>query len=512
MLVNDLLSRNVRNRPEEEMIFCEPCNLRLTYSEFDHRVNMLCNMLSKEGIQRGESIAIVSPNCHIQMEFIMAAAKGGYILVEIDHRLSSKEVEYIIDDSGARILFVGRDCEKVTSAACDRFANLKKIDLIRGYDKILSSCSKKEPETTAKEEDVLIILYTSGTTGRPKGVILTHKNLIAMTLTGVSSLNIFCENDVTLHTSPFSHIAAIWPFLVHCYYGGSNVIPKSLDPIHILKTIEQEKITTWNTVPVVIHRVIDTPEKERYDISSLRCVSYGASPIPIPVLKKALEYFGKILHQVYGSTETGVITHLAAQDHMPEGSEQEIKRLSSCGKEAVNAEIRVIKPNGTPVMIGESGEVITRGDNVSQGYWRKEEETQKSMRDGWFHTGDLAAVDRDRFIYITGRIKDLIVSGGENVAPREIEAAIHECEGVKEVAVVGLPHRKWGEAVTCFVVPQPGANISEDDLMTFCRTRLAGYKRPKSFVFVEEFPRTTSGKVLARELRAAYANKYDEKE
>jgi|SRR3989339_49049 len=509
MIVNDLLSRNVRNRPEKEMVYCEPCNLRLTYREFDQRVNIICNMLSQEGILKGEKIAIISPNCHTQMELIMAAAKGGYILVEIDHRLSSKEVEYIIDDSGARILFVGRGCENVVSKIGDTFPALKKIDLLNEYDNILSSYPNKEPETSAKEEDILMLLYTSGTTGKPKGCILTHKNMISMTINSASTIGIFCEADITMHTSPFSHIAAIWPFLVHCYHGGSNVIPKNLDPMHLLETIENEKVTTWNTVPVVIQRVVDTPEKGRYDISSLRCVSYGASPIAIPVLKEALKYFGKTLCQVYGATETGQTTFLSAHDHKTEGSEQETKRLSSCGKEVLNAEIKIIKPDGTPVATGESGELILRGDFVSQGYWRKPEETKNSMKGGWFYSGDLAAEDSDKFIYITGRKKDLIVSGGENVAPREIEAAIHEHPAVKEVVVVGLPHRKWGEAVTCFVVLQSGAKVSEDDIMTFCRTRLAGYKRPKAIVFVDDFPRTSSGKVLARELRSSYANKFE---
>jgi len=506
MITSDLLARNVRNRPEREVVFCEPCRLRLTYQEFDQRINKLCNMILHEGIEKGERIAVISPNCHMHLELLMAATKGGWVLVEVDHRLSSKEMEYIVEDSQPRIVFVGRGLEDLMSSVSGRFRNLKQIGLPNEYEKIIASYASKEPEIEVREQDIVTIMYTSGTTGMPKGVIYTHKNLMASVINLASTMDV-CEDDKTLHSSPFSHIAPIWPFLLHCYYGGGNVIIKDVDPIHVLKTIEKERITTWNTVPVMISRIVDTEEKGGFDVSSLRWITYGASHIAVPTLRKALDYFGRILNQVYGCTETYVITFLEAGDHKMEGSDAQLRRLMSCGKEMINTETIVIRPDGKPVKSGEIGEVITRGDHVCSGYWRKEEETRESVKNGWFSTGDLATVDDDGFVYITARKKDIIVSGGENVAPREVENALCEHEAVKEATVTGLTHRQWGEAVTGFVVLKPGANVSEADLKAFCRERLAGYKCPKAIVFVKDFPRTTSGKVVKRKIRDMYANK-----
>jgi len=503
MLAKDLLLRNVRNRPDKEAIYCEPCDLRLTYREFDRRVNSLCNMLLQNGVKKGDRIAITASNCHIQPEIIMTAAKGGWALVEIDYRLSSDEMEYIISDTEPRVLFVGRDLEDVTAPLFSKFPDLEKVSFPEDYNRVIATYSDQDPEIEFEEEEIITILYTSGTTGMPKGVIYTHKNLMASVVTRACTLYT-CENDRTLHTSPFTHVAATWPFLLHCYHGGSNVIITNPDGVHILEIIEKERITTWNSVPALLIRILDVKDKERFDISSLRWITYGAAPIAMPVLRKALDYFGPIMNHVYGCTETYLLSCLKAEDFKLDGTEteKEIRRmLASCGKEAINTETRVVNEDGVPVKPGEVGEIITRGDHVTPGYWRKEEETRKSIKNGWFYTGDLATVDEEGYLYIVGRKKDIIITGGENVAPKEVENVLYKHEAVKEVAVVGLPHKKWGEAIAGFVILKDGAEVAENDLIAFSRERLAGYKTPKTIVFVEDFPRTPSGKILTRRLR-----------
>jgi len=436
----------------------------------------------------------------------MTAAKGGWPLVEIDHRLSANEIEYIISDSKPRVLFVGEGLAGVTAPIFQLFPGLKKVSFPDDYEKIISSYSEEDPEVEINQEDIITILYTSGTTARPKGVIYTHKNLSAAIHNMAVTVRV-TENDKTLHTSPFSHIAPIWPFLLHCYYGGSNVIINTSDPYAILETIQEEKISTWNTVPMILSRIVDTAGKESFDVLSLKWIVYGASPIGVPQLRKAISFFGNILNQVYGSTEVYLVTFLRAEDHKLEGSEKEIKRLTSCVLEILNTETIVVNQDGKRVKPGEIGEVITRGDHVSPGYWGKDEETKQSMKDGWFFTGDLATVDEEEFIYIKGRRKEIIISGGENVSPREVEDVLYAHKAVKEAAVVGLPHEVWGEAVTAFVILQEGQPVPASDLLGFCRTKLAGYKCPKAVVFLENFPQTTSGKILKRKLRDWYAEK-----
>jgi len=506
MIISDLLKRNIRNRPDKEVIYCKPCKCRLTYQDLNRRVNSLCNMLLKEGVEKGERLCVVSLNCHIQPELLMTAAKGGWPLVEINHRLSVKEIEYIINDSKPRVLFVGEGLADITAPIFQLFPRLNKVGFPDDYEKIISSYSEKEPEVEIKEEDIVTILYTSGTTARPKGVLYTQKNLSAAIHNMAVTVEV-TENDKTLHTSPFSHIAPIWPFLLHCYYGGSNVIINTSDPYSILETIEKEKISTWNTVPMLLSRIIDTKGKESFDVSSLKWIVYGASPIGLPLLRNAISFFGNILNQVYGSTEVYLITFLRAEDHKLEGSKKEIKRLTSCGLEILNTETIVVNQDGKRVKPGEIGEVITHGDHVSSGYWGKEEETKQSMKDGWFFTGDLATVDEDGFIYIRGRRKEIIISGGENVSPREVEDVLYAHKAVKEAAVAGLPHEVWGEAVTAFVILHDGQTVSESNLLSFCREKLAGYKCPKAVIFLEKFPHTTSGKILKRKLRDWYADK-----
>lgn len=507
MNIWDFVKQEAINRPSKETMYCIPCQLRLTYKDLNRRVNSLCNMLVERGLKKGDRIAIISPNCHIHPEVLLTAAKGGWVCAAIDHRLTTSEIEFVLGDLEPSILFVGRNLNDIVHPLFSVFPKMEKIADLNEYENIIGTYSSEEPNIEVGEDDIVSITYTSGTTGRPKGVIYTHKNLI----TAWSNLAVmldFRSNDRTLHTSPFSHVAPVWPFLLHCYYGGSNVIIDKFDPEYILEIMEREKISTWNSVPIFISRVLGVKGKEKYDLSSLRTIIYGASSIALPVLREAIKYFGNILSQIYGCSEIYLVTFLSACEHILDGPDHEVKRLESCGLPMkLYNEVRVVNADDIDVKPGEIGEVIYRGAQLSPGYWRNEEETRRCRKGEWFYTGDLATVDDDGYIYIKGRRKELIVSGGENVSPKECEDVLCRHEAVKEAAVVGIPHDQWGEAVTAFVDLKEGKSVSEGDLLRFCRERLAGYKRPKAVVFVNEFPRTTSGKIIKRQLVEAYDGK-----
>jgi long-chain acyl-CoA synthetase len=313
-------------------------------------------------------------------------------------------------------------------------------------------------------------------------------------------------NDITLHVKPFFHVGPIWPMLSHFYMGGTNVVIRGFGPKAVLETIEKEKVTNINTAPVMILRMLNYPRLKRYNLKSLRLLIYGASPMPVEILKKALAVFGNIMTQNYGSTEGIVLTRLEQKDHILNGTDSRIRRLGSCGKGGINVEVRVVDEKGDDIAFGQIGEIIARGDHIMGGYWKRPDETANTLKDGWLYTGDLATVDDEGYIYVVDRKKDMIISGGENIYPREIEEVIYTHPAVSEVAVIGVPDSEWGESVKALVVPKPGKDITEEEIMDICKRDLASYKKPKSVEFVKDLPRTPSGKILKKELKKKYCN------
>jgi long-chain acyl-CoA synthetase len=509
--VGEILSRKTDAELERLAVVCKRTNSRCTYGELNARVNKLANGLIQRGLGRGDRLGLLLPNGIQFIESFFASAKVGSALVALDSRLVGRELAYILNDAEAEALIVGPEHFEIVQSIRSQLDAVKWIvcvgDAIAGelsYEELIAAHPATEPDRGVEETDLATLYYTSGTTGIPKGIMTTHRNLWAAMINTEVALPVTSE-DITLHTSPLSHIAAVWPLLTHCHTGGGNVIVERFDAKLVLEAIEREKVTTWNSVPTMIQRVLEYPDVQKYDLSSLNWVGYGASPMPVEVLKRAIATCGNRFAQVYGSTEAYIVTLLPKEDHVVEGPEEKVKRLASCGRPIGDCEVRIVGDDGRAADRGEVGEIVVRGDSVFSGYWRQPEETTKAVKQGWFSTGDLASMDEEGYVFITGRKKDLIISGGENISPREVEEVIYRHAAVSEVAVIGVPDEKWGEAVIAVVVLREGNTASSEEIISFCKDDLARFKAPKVVDFVDSLPKTPTGKLLRRALKERYA-------
>ncbi|MDE2351201.1 MAG: long-chain-fatty-acid--CoA ligase [Alphaproteobacteria bacterium] len=479
-----------------------------TYGEIDERASRVAQGLIALGQQPGARIGYLGMNCDRYFEVLLGAFKAKAVIVGVNWRLAPPEIAYVLNDAGCEVLFVGRECYDIVAQLRADCPKLKTVIAIDGgheswpaYESWREAQSPADPMLPVADDDDVIQLYTSGTTGHPKGVQLTNANYLAIfdsaTRLGLAT---YTPDDAVLIAMPFFHVAGVNIGLLSLVHGARGVVLGEIDPTEILRLIEAKRIAYAFLVPAVILFLTQHPRARDTDFSSLKNISYGASPISESVLGTARNLMGCDFVQVYGLTETtGGGTYLPPEDHDPARG-----KLRACGLPAPGFEVRVVDAQDRPLAPREVGKIVIRANGVMKGYWHRADATKKAVAGGWFHTGDAGYFDEDGYLYIHDRLKDMIVTGGENVYPAEVENAIFGHPGVADVAVIGVPDSRWGEAVKAVVVKKPGAEVSAADLIAHARGRIAGYKLPKSVDFVDALPRNPTGKVLRRELRQPY--------
>jgi len=511
MPVGDMIRRSADRFPEKTaLIFKEK---RITYGELNQRVNALANRLLHMGGRKGDRVAVVLHNCPEFIEAYFACAKSGLVFVPINNLLKQGEFAQIIQYIEPRFLLVDSDFEDLILSVTEGMDFVEfKISLggcqsppFISYEQILARSSSEEPGAKISNDDVMSIFLTSGTTGLPKGAMRTHHHNFQNAL--VCALEMKLDiNDRTILLFPLYHVT-FEDHTRHFLMGNTVYIRRggAFDPKEVLGILSREKITTCQFVPTMVNAMLQEKSIETYDLSSLRLIPYAASPMPVELLKQAMARFKCGFIQFYGQTETGPLTTvLPPEAHVLEGTLAQLERLASAGRAALNYEVRIVDKEGRDVSVGEVGEIIVRSEAMTIGYWNLPEQTSESVRDGWRLTGDFGKFDSENNVYIVDRKNDMIISGGKNIYPREIEEVIYTHDSVLDVAVVGIPDDYWGESVKAFVVLKEGMTATEDDIISTCKERLASYKKPKSVEFREELPRSPTGKILKRKIRKEY--------
>ncbi|MGB7410748.1 MAG: fatty acid--CoA ligase [Sphingopyxis granuli] len=486
---------------EEDRVF--------TYAELEERTARVATALAEAGLEKGDRIAWIGKNSDLYFTLFFGAARAGIVMAPIGWRLSPTEWAFIVNDTKAKIVFTGPGFDAVADQLAGRLDHGPRII---GADaaRALIDATPRAAFMPSGPDDAVLQLYTSGTTGHPKGAVLSNRNLFALRKNS-ADLDLpytkWEDDEAVLVAMPCAHIGGTGLGIMALAAGLPGVILAEFNPEGVFDAVEQHGVTRFFIVPAALQMLLMHPRCASVDYSRLKYILYGAAPIPLELLRQCIRMFGAEFIQAYGMTETtGTICMLPPEDHDPEGNE----RMRSAGKPLPGVEIRIVGADGRDVSTGEVGEVVTRSSNNMLGYWNLPEATAKTMTDdGWIHTGDAGYMDADGYLYIHDRVKDMIISGGENVYPAEVESAIYGHPAVQEVAVIGVPDAKWGETVKAVCVPKPGMTIDEADVIAWARERIAAFKVPRSIDVIEALPRNASGKILRKDLRAPYWEGYE---
>ena len=482
-----------------------------TWSEFANRAAHAACVLAGLGVKQGERFGIISRNSFRHSELNYAGYCMGAVPVPVNHRLAPPEIRFILDDAECGILAIEDDFADLMQTEELAPWRERMLWIAPGpvdmdgpcYESLLAEADAL-PRRDCDEDDDAILLYTGGTTGRAKGVRLTHRNVVSNALQLSKVMNV-TAGDIYLHSSPMFHSTDL-KSTVCTMMGAGHCYLDEFSPANVLAAIEKHGITIASLVPTMIMRVLQYEDFDNYDLSSLRLVSYGTSPISVEWIRRIMERFeGVDLHQCYGLTETTpILSILDERDHHRAVETGDYTRLGSAGQPLPGVDLRIVDDDGREMSTGEAGEILIRAPNVAKGYHNRAEENATTFRDGWLYSGDVGRVDEEGYLFVLDRKKEMVITGGENVYTSEVEAALHQHPDIHEAAVVGVPDAQFGEALFAVIVPSPGKSLTEDEIISHCRGRIGGYKIPRRMAFVDELPKSTMGKVLKNDLRHTY--------
>ena len=482
-------------------------DLSLTYADLEDATARVASALLAMGVQKGDRVAWFGKNATTYFTLFYGAARAGIVMVPVGWRLAEPEAAFIIDNAEAKVLFLGDGFEACANTLGQRPGLLRCFTADAARREVLQAA--RSDFVPSGPDDAVLQLYTSGTTGNPKGAVLSNRNLFGLRKANLDNPpphTLWDEDEAVLVAMPCAHIGGTGLGVMALASGLPGVVLSEFDPPRVFDAVENRGVTRFFIVPAALALLLNHPDCAKTDFSRIKYILYGASPIPLELLRECIAMFGAQFVQNYGMTETtGTICVLPPEDHSVEGNQ----RMRSAGKPLPGVEMEIRSPDGKALPAGEIGEICTRSSSNMLGYWKLPEATASTMKDGWVATGDIGYMDEDGYVYMYDRAKDMIITGGENVYPAEVESGIYGHPDVQEVAVIGVPDPKWGEAVKAVCVPKPGHTIDPDSIIGWARERLAGFKVPKSVDTIAALPRNPSGKILRRELRAPYWAGYE---
>lgn len=504
MVVGDIIRRTAYRFPEKVGFVFD--GREYTWREVNERVNRLANGLTLLGLEKGDRIAVLARSSNVYMELYCAAAKAGFVFVPVNTWLKAREVGSIVADSRPRALLVDAPYESIVAELdCSGIEFMIGLGAGHRFDHdlvdIMTGSPATEPAIAISESDLYALAYTSGTTGMPKGVMITHRTTCAAVVNHVVAMSLRPHHVFMIHAPMFFLASGANRF--NAILAGCRCIITTSDIVGMLDIISREKVTHFTVSPTVAQRLLAHPGTASADLQSIEFIGGTGAPFSLGLVKSIVSSLGPVWHNIYGASETNLCTCLFKEDYVGEGGEN---RLASVGRPGAFCDFRIVDEDGRAIATDgrQTGEIIVRGDAVTPGYWNDPSYGDETIRDGWFYTGDLATRDSDGFVYVVGRRKDMIISGGVNIYPSEIEELIMTHPAVAECAVIGVPSAEWVETPKAIVMLKPGGALGAEELIAYCRDNLAPFKKPTSVNFVSEFPRTATGKIRKGELRAMW--------
>jgi acyl-CoA synthetase (AMP-forming)/AMP-acid ligase II len=505
--LGEIIERNARFYPDKDTLVDE--RRRVTNGQLLRRVKRMSSTLYQRGLRRQDRVAILAMNSVEYFETYRSCEWAGLILATVNFRLAPPEIAWILKDAAPKALVFEAQYTDVVDALR---ANLPDVEIFIcigaapdwaiSFEDAMAEGSAEGAPMRATPQDYAYLLYTSGTTGHPKGVVRTHAAM-CVTASSCVACTEFHHNTRVLQVSPAFHVGGIGFVNAASWVGGTSIIQRSFDPVSMLQVIEAESVTFTFMVAAMLQAVLDVPEVQKYNVSSIQSIVTAAAPVPVPLLRRGIALLGPVFSVQYGMTEGNACAMPRVQVN-PHGTADEVRRLGSVGHPVAEVELRIVDDHGNDCPQGEKGEVWLRSDTQLSCYWNNSAATIDALRDGWYRSGDMGYQDEEGYVFLIDRKKDMIISGGENIYSREVEDALFQHPAVADAAVIGVPDAKWGECVKAIVVLKAESALTEAELITYCRGLIAGYKCPKSIVFVDELPRMATGKISKVTLRERY--------